>query len=296
VPAVATFAGQVSIALENSDAYQDMEVQAEDLSRAWQVRTAFLQKMSHELRTPLNAVIGFSSMLQKQRTGSLYDKQARYIDNIRSSGEDLLVIINNVIDLTAIESGEMELNPLPLPLLELIISLFAEFNEAAQEKGILLKKTNITPDHVILADRVRFRQIIYNLFDNAIKFTPQGGMVSVKSKVVSGQWVVDSGGGSVDREQQLLPTKHYTLITVKDTGIGIKAEYYSKVFSDFERIDSPASQKDKGPGLGLVITKHLVELHDGRIWFESDGVPGEGTTFYVALPAVTDIIWTKSDE
>jgi PAS domain S-box-containing protein len=233
-----------------------------EAERASAVKSEFLAKMSHELRTPLNAVMGFSELLRIKAHGELNEKQEHYVNNIFNSGEHLLGIISDMLDLVKVESGEI------LPLViesfsapEAIEKTMVFVNGKAEKKNIMIKK-EIDPElDMISADKLRFKQILMNLIDNAIKFSkPEGGTVTI------------TAGKAGDMAQ----------FSVTDTGIGIKEEDKEKLFSLFHQVDSGFSRKYGGTGIGLAITKQLVEQHGGKIWVESKY--GEGSTFTFTLP------------
>jgi signal transduction histidine kinase len=222
-------------------------------------KSEFLANMSHELRTPLNAIIGFSQVLRERMFGDLNEKQEEYLDDIVSSGNHLLALINDVLDLSKVEAGQVELEIAPFSLRE------------ALERGVVMVRERATKDgvHVTLAanphvdvvegDERRIRQVIFNLLSNSVKFTPDGGSVSVAS------WHLD---GEVR-------------VSVVDTGPGIAAEDQERIFEEFQQADLGTAQRE-GTGLGLALSKRLIELHGGRIWVESE--LGKGSTFTFALP------------
>jgi signal transduction histidine kinase len=255
----------------------------EDLSRA---KSAFIATMSHELRTPLNAVMGFSELLLGQAVGPLTEKQARYVGHIHGSGKHLLDLINDSLDVSRVEAGKIELAREPVPVDEAVEATLALGLPQAEKAGVALG-SEISPDlPSVLADRVRLKQILFNLVSNAIKFTPTGGTITITARKVdqsTGQ-VVDSS-----RPVDELTTRpidkagEWLEIAVRDTGIGIKAEDIPKLFKEFGQLEAGKAPGKQGTGLGLALTKKLVELHSGRIWAESEG-EGRGSTFTVLLP------------
>ena len=278
---------------ERVRAEEEMRQAKEAAEAANIAKTEFLQRMTHELRTPLNAVIGFAGMLKRPRTGDLNEKQTRYVDNIHTSGEGLLAQVNDVLDLTALETGEVELSLQPVLVSDLFNRLGNQLAEKAQNKGVHLMMDSSDPELKIWGDNARLGQILFELLDNAVKFTPEGGQVSAHCVALTPagdgeklgfleQFVLEKY--PLDTDNWLVNSGNCILITVADTGIGIKAEDHPKIFAQFEQVEDPLDRQQEGSGLGLALTKSLVELHGGRIWFESDGLPGEGTTFYVALP------------
>jgi len=255
----------------------------EDLSRA---KSAFIATMSHELRTPLNAVMGFSELLLGQAVGPLTEKQARYVGHIHGSGKHLLDLINDSLDVSRVEAGKIELAREPVPVDEAVEATLALALPLAEKAGVVLG-SEISPDlPSVLADRVRLKQILFNLVSNAIKFTPTGGTITITARKVdqsTGQ-VVDSS-----RPVDELTTRpidkagEWLEIAVRDTGIGIKAEDIPKLFKEFGQLEAGKAPGKQGTGLGLALTKKLVELHSGRIWAEVEG-EGRGSTFTVLLP------------
>ena len=291
------FANQAAIAIENARLYEQTDEQlqltnqllleqADQLRRALQVKSAFLQRMSHELRTPLNAVIGFSGMLQNMRIGTLNEKQLQYSQNIQHSGKQLLALVNDVLDLTAVEVGDLKLTFQFVLVSDLFGLLNVQIAEKVQTKNIRLLMKPDKPDLKVWGGNTRLGQILFNLLDNALKFSPVGSDVRVQAKQVNGRELAVRAVWSVENDQNardfFLKTDRWTLFTVQDSGIGIKEEDFSKIFTQFEQIENPLNRQQEGSGLGLALTKSLVELHGGQIWFES--VFEEGATFYVAIP------------
>ena len=234
---------------------------AETANRA---KSQFLANMSHELRTPLNAIIGFSEVLSDKVFGDLNDRQLKYTSNILNSGRHLLQLINDILDLAKVESGHAE-------LLRSTFSVGKVLNEAqsvarslANKKSIALE-LKVAPDlPPLYADEAKFKQILYNLLSNAIKFTPDGGKVGVTASLAT-------PGESLR-------------ISVSDTGIGIKQEDHARVFQEFEQVDSSYGRQQQGTGLGLALTKRLVEMHGGNIQIESEGIEGQGSVFTFMIP------------
>ena len=224
-------------------------------------KSDFLANMSHELRTPLNSVIGFSEVLQDQLFGSINEKQQEYVNNILTSGRHLLSLINDILDLSKVESGKMDLELSSFLLRESLDASIMMLREKALKGGIELH-LDLAPeaDAAIMADQRKFKQILFNLLSNAVKFTPAGGTVNVSA-------VRD--GSSIE-------------ITVADTGIGIRREDIPKLFQEFTQLESAYTKGFEGTGLGLALTRHLVELHGGRIWVKSEF--GKGSRFSFTIP------------
>jgi two-component system, cell cycle sensor histidine kinase PleC len=230
---------------------------------ATMAKSDFLANMSHELRTPLNSIIGFSEVLEDQLLGSLNESQRENVMYILKAGRHLLSLINDILDLSKVESGKMELDVERVSLKELLDASLAMQRERASRHGIKLD-LQIQPDNsiVIEGDERKLKQILFNLLSNAMKFTPDGGQVQVMSKEINGAQDIE--------------------ISIKDTGIGIKQEDIQKLFKEFSQLSSAYDKMYEGTGLGLALTKKLVELHGGKIWVESEF--GKGSLFAFVIP------------
>jgi signal transduction histidine kinase len=297
------FAAQAAIAIENSRLYEQQQLAAIQLEATVEARTRelqvtnrrleeasrhkseFLANMSHELRTPLNSVIGFSQLLQDQTFGALSEKQGRYVANIETSGQHLLALINDLLDLSKVEAGKLELRPEPLNLADVLEASLASIRPQAEVKGqtLHLNFESVLPS--LTADPVRLKQILFNLLSNAVKFTPDGGSVTVTARrVPSSEFHVPSSEpGTWDLEPGTAGVTEFIEIAVADTGIGIKAEDLPRLFQEFMQLEAAATKRYEGTGLGLALTKRLVEMHGGWIWAESAG-QGRGSTFTIRLP------------
>ena len=231
-------------------------------------KSEFLANMSHELRTPLNAIIGFSEVLEDETFGPLNARQTRYVGNILNSGRHLLQLINDILDIAKIEAGRLTLDRAPFPVAGALNDVAAIVKALANKKSIRLTVETEDELPLLTADQPKFKQIMYNLISNAIKFTPEGGSVTVQASLDT------SGDGST------LAIR----IAVADTGIGIKPDDQERIFREFEQVDSSYSRQQQGTGLGLALTRNLIELHGGRIWVESAGIEGKGSTFTFVLP------------
>ncbi|MGH7372340.1 MAG: ATP-binding protein, partial [Candidatus Methylomirabilales bacterium] len=223
-------------------------------------KSEFIANMSHELRTPLNSILGFSELLEDQQFGSLNEKQQRYMHNIWTSGKHLLDLINDILDLSKVEAGKIELHMETFSLREALVAALTMVRPQAAKKRISLQSEIVA--EMVTADPLRLKQIMYNLLSNAIKFTPEGGQVSVAARTVEDACVE---------------------IAVTDTGVGIKSEDLPKLFQEFSQIGGEYASGQHGTGLGLALSKRLVELHGGRIWVESEG-ENKGSTFTFILP------------
>lgn len=233
------------------------KVQAEAATRA---KSEFLSNMSHELRTPLNSVIGFTDILLREIPGQLNETQKEYITDILESGKHLLSLIDDILDLSKIEAGRLELELSRFELREFIKGCLLFFKEKSIRHSIRLKTSIDESIGEIEADERKLKQVILNLLSNAFKFTPDGGSVSIEAK----------------------RTDSEIIISVEDTGIGISKEDQARLFQPFQQIEHPLTKKVKGTGLGLYLSKRLVELHGGRIWVESE--PGRGSRFNFTIP------------
>ncbi|TME33532.1 MAG: response regulator [Chloroflexi bacterium] len=257
---VQLLAEQAAIVLDGARLYGDLASANSELSQATRVKSEFLANMSHELRTPLNAILGFSGLLSEQASGAMNDKQKRFLRNIHEAGEHLLELINDVLDLSRVEAGKLELRPEVLTLDVLLEPVTAAGRAAGQAKGVLY--TTEAPDAVpIFLDPTRVRQILFNLVSNAVKFTSGGGHVTLRALIEG-------------RELRF---------EVADTGVGIPEAARERMFGVFERFHEGRTEAT-GTGLGLALTKRLVEQMNGSISFESE--EGKGTTFSVGLPDV----------
>jgi PAS domain S-box-containing protein len=241
----------------------------QDAEEANRAKSQFLANMSHELRTPLNAIIGFSEMLQDQIFGDLNTKQAKHVGNILTSGRHLLQLINDILDLAKIESGRANLEYAEFDVATMIGGVAGIVSALAVKKNIALTTEVRDALPPIVADEAKIKQIVYNLLSNAVKFTPEGGSVSVSASLNP-----SSENRQVDR----------ICICVADTGIGIPPDAQKRIFEEFEQVDSSYARTQQGTGLGLALTRKLVEMHGGRIRIESEGVEGKGSVFTVDIP------------
>jgi signal transduction histidine kinase/DNA-binding response OmpR family regulator len=257
---LAMFASQSALALINAQLYRQLERQSTALEVASRHKSEFLASMSHELRTPLNAIIGFSEVLLERMFGELNERQDDYLRDIWSSGKHLLELLNDILDLSKIEAGQMVLNRSEFAVSESLEYCLSMVRERALKQKIQLG-LEVGPEVGLLdADRLRFRQVVLNLLSNAVKFTPEGGRVDVRASM---------------RGQDLT-------VLVTDTGVGVPAEDRERIFDSFQQ-GTRLSGQAEGTGLGLTLSKRILELHGGTIWVESEA--GQGSTFGIALPA-----------
>jgi signal transduction histidine kinase/CheY-like chemotaxis protein len=257
---VQVLADQAAVVLDGARLYEELALSNRELSEATRVKSEFLANMSHELRTPLNAILGFSGLLTEQIGASLTERQRRFLHNIEEAGQHLLELINDVLDLSKVEAGKLELRPEIMAVEALLEPVCAAARAAAQAKDVRFDVES-QPSEGLLLDPTRVRQVLFNLASNAVKFTPSGGRVLLRSAFDGPDLLID----------------------VTDTGIGIPAEARDRVFGVFERFHEGRVAAE-GTGLGLALTKRLVERMGGSIAFESED--GRGTTFHVRLPDV----------
>lgn len=237
----------------------ELELTNRELQRANRLKTEFLASMSHELRTPLHTIIGFSELLGEQLEGPLNPKQMRFVQHIHKDSLHLLELINDILDISKIEEGRLELHPEAFDFGALVAESLASVRTLAAAKSQLLE-TDLNVPSAIEADRLRIRQVLVNLLSNAIKFTPEQGRIRLEARVQ------DS----------------FVVISVMDTGIGIPPEEHDFIFDKFHQVGATTLGVREGTGLGLAITKRLVEQHGGTIRVDSH--PGKGSTFFVTLP------------
>ena len=259
VDLLASFATQSALALQNARLFLEIEDKSRQLEAASQHKSEFLANMSHELRTPLNAVIGFSEVLRDRMFGELNEKQEEYLNDIHASGQHLLSLINDVLDLSKIEAGRMELELSHFDLPMTLDNALTLVRERAGRRGIELRKTVDERLGQIEADERKIRQVLLNLLSNAIKFTPEGGRIEVEAKPVDG----------------------YIEVSVSDTGVGIAPKDQEAVFEEFKQVGA-ADKKVEGTGLGLALSRKFIGLHGGKIWVKSQ--IGEGSTFTFTIP------------
>jgi len=256
---LSTFATQSALAIQNARLFRELADKSRQLEVASQHKSEFLANMSHELRTPLNAIIGFSEVLTERMFGELNEKQEEYLKDIYGSGTHLLSLINDILDLSKIEAGRMELEVTDFDLPTAIDNALTLVRERAGRRGITLQRTVDKRLGQVRGDERKIRQVILNLLSNAIKFTPEGGRIEVTAT---------QGDRAVE-------------VSVSDTGVGIASEDQEAVFEEFRQVGG-ADKKAEGTGLGLALCRKFVELHGGRIWVRSQ--VGAGSTFTFMLP------------
>ena len=257
-----TFATQSALAIQNARLFREIADKSRQLEVASQHKSEFLANMSHELRTPLNAIIGFSEVLSERMFGELNEKQEEYLKDIYASGQHLLSLINDILDLSKIEAGRMDLELTDFHLLTALDNALILVRERAGRRSITLQMSVDERLGEVRADERKIRQVVLNLLSNAIKFTSEGGRIEVRAVPVD---------GSVE-------------VTVSDTGVGIAPEDQEAVFEEFRQVGT-AAKKVEGTGLGLTLCRKFVELHGGRIWVKSE--VGVGSTFSFTIPVKT---------
>jgi signal transduction histidine kinase len=255
-----TFADQAVIAIENVRLFKELQVANRELAAASQHKSQFLANMSHELRTPLNAIIGFSEVLSEKMFGDLNEKQEEYLKDIYASGQHLLSLINDILDLSKIEAGRMELEVAEFDLPTALDSALTLVRERAGRRSIALHLTLDNRLGQMQGDERKIRQVVLNLLSNAIKFTPEGGRIEVLAALKDG----------------------FVEVAVSDTGVGIAPEDQEAVFEEFRQVGR-ADKKVEGTGLGLALSRKFIELHGGKIWVQSE--VGMGSTFTFTIPA-----------
>jgi signal transduction histidine kinase/putative methionine-R-sulfoxide reductase with GAF domain len=304
-----SFAAQAAIAIEKARLYEETQQRATELEQRVQERTCeleaanrqlqaasrhkseFLATMSHELRTPLNSVMGFSQLLLEQIGGTLSEKHARFLGHVYNSGKHLLDLINDILDLSKVEAGKLELHPEPLAVAQTLEDILV-IGRALTHKKAQRMEADIEPDLPPLhADPVRFKQILFNLLSNAVKFTPDAGSITLRARRLPGDCRLPIADcrleepGDPNRKSQIenRQSGEWLEIAVADTGVGIRPADLSRLFQGFTQLETTQAQRHEGTGLGLALTKRLVEAHSGCIWAESAG-EGKGSTFTVLLP------------
>jgi GAF domain-containing protein len=256
---ITTFATQSALAIQNARLFREIEDKSRQLEVASQHKSEFLANMSHELRTPLNAIIGFSELLSERLFGELNEKQEEYLKDIHASGQHLLSLINDILDLSKIEAGRMELELTDFHLPTALDNALILVRERAGRRGIALHMSTDERLEYIRADERKIKQVLLNLLSNAIKFTPEGGRIEVQARPVD---------GAVE-------------VSVTDTGVGIAPEDQEAIFEEFQQVGT-AAKKVEGTGLGLALSRKFIELHDGGIWVTSQ--VGVGSTFTFTIP------------
>ncbi|HSD85616.1 MAG TPA: ATP-binding protein, partial [Anaerolineae bacterium] len=261
-----TLAAQVGVALQNARLYVEQATTVTQLRELDRLKSSFLANMSHELRTPLNSILGFSDVMLDGLDGPLTETMENDLKLINRNGQHLLSLINDVLDMAKIEAGKMNLNVERFNVHEVLVDVVNITTPLARDKALALHlETEATAELEIEADHIRLRQVMINLVGNAIKFTETGSVT-------------------------IFTTRHdgRLRINVQDTGIGVRPEQAQMIFEEFGQVDTSTTRKTGGTGLGLPISRKLIELHGGQLWVESSGVRGEGSTFIIELPVTRE--------
>jgi len=258
------------------------------------IKSEFLSKMSHEFRTPLNHIIGFTQLALDGNTQGLDETRQQYLNTVLQSSRHLLTLVNDILDLSKLEAGTLELELTEVNLKTILKNSIAEFQQKAINRGMSLLEDIYGAPDTFRADEHMLKQILYHLLSNAMKFTPDGGEVLLSARIVD--CMVRSGRRSGDNKdlkifQEGVETRNMNSakldqcieVSVSDTGIGLNPENQKQIFEPFKQVDESLSRKHQGPGIGLPLAKNLVELHGGKIWVESEGTD-KGAVFRFILP------------
>lgn len=262
-----TLAAQVAVALQNANLYAEQTATVTRLRELDHLKSSFLANMSHELRTPLNSILGFAEVMREGLDGPLTERMETDLGIIYSNGQHLLNLINDILDMAKIEAGKMSLSPERFNMQELLEEVMAITTPLARDKDLSLAlDADPTAPLYLEADRIRMRQVMINLVNNAIKFT-EAGRITLRA----------------------VETDGHIRISVHDSGIGIPTDELESIFQEFHQVDASTTRKVGGTGLGLPISRHLVMMHGGRLWAESSGLPGEGSTFFIEMPLESQV-------
>jgi len=270
-------ARNLAVALDNAELFRAVEDRAEELAEANRLKSQFLANISHELRTPMNSILGFSQMMLDGIYGDMNDNQVLRVERINENGKNLLALIDDLLDLSKIDAGRMEISIQTVDLIEHIEGLIKILETQAEAKNIYLRYEALNDIPAVAADPLRLRQLITNLVGNALKFTKTGGItirLETKNEVILSPKPEQSDHRSV------------VWVSVIDTGIGISLEDQLIIFDEFRQADGSTTREFSGTGLGLAICKRLVEIMGGRIWVDSD--VGHGSTFTFVLPVADE--------
>lgn len=283
----ACFYTDVTAIKDTQEILKRAKEEAESANRS---KSAFLANMGHELKTPLNHIIGFTKLVVDKSAGELTETQEKYLDHALTGSRHLLDLINDILELSDVESGEKGLNPTEVDLRLLLENSLVMIKEKAMKQGVMLSTDLESIPDSVTADERKLKQIVFCLMSNAVKFTPYGGEVHLKAESTDAPFwptgsnrkaLIEKKQGAGTQEQK--DTRKYIRISVSDNGIGLKPEDLEEIFDSFKQVEQSENRRFQGTGLGLTLAKRLVELHGGRIWVESDG-PGKGSVFQFVIP------------
>jgi signal transduction histidine kinase len=275
---IAACADMLGSAIEKQQTYEEMLLTKERAEQASRAKSEFLANMSHELRTPLNHIMGFTDLVLSRSFGELTAEQEEFLKDVLGSSRHLLSLINDVLDLSKVEAGKMQLELSAVPIRELLENSLVMVKEKSLKQAIRLSVELDGLPELVQIDERKLKQVVYNLLSNAVKFTPAGGEVRLGAKVVEASELLHlpaAGDGNGHAS--------WLSVWVSDTGIGVQEKDLERIFNPFEQVEGSTSRKYQGTGLGLALTRRMVELHGGAIWAESGGAE-KGSTFRLAVP------------
>jgi signal transduction histidine kinase len=274
----------LSLEIEERKQAQENAINARRAAEiANRAKSEFLANMSHELRTPLNHILGFTELVVDKSVGELNEIQEEYLNDVLQSSNHLLALINDILDLSKVESGKMELDISEFVLKDFLNHSLGIVKEKAMKRGLKISMDLKTLPDTLKADKRKLKQVLYNLLSNAVKFTPDGGSILLAVKQINGSEMESLCESGVVSSVDHTIKSDFIKISVSDSGIGLAKDNLDRIFDPFEQADNSASRKFQGTGLGLSLTRQLVEFHNGCIWAESKG-EGKGSTFSFVIP------------